>query len=159
MLALYRGRSFWPSKLIEFRTWCPWSHVAHISDIDGVCYEAWKHGVRAVASYKMDHDKGTKIDLFQIKDSARRIQVEEDAIKFLKTQLGKPYDWPGVFRFVTRGNERDQHNPPSWFCFRLEFIALEISGLRPLERIPAWKADATTFAYSPHFEYYGQVTV
>lgn len=49
-------------------------------------------------------------------------------LAFLRSQLGKPYDWPAIAGFVTG---RDWREPDSWICSELQAAALEEAGIVP----------------------------
>lgn len=55
---------------------------------------------------------------------------------FLRAQIGKPYDKPGIFGFATG---RDWREPDSWFCSELQAAALEHAGICPPLFAPANK--------------------
>lgn len=166
MIALYQGITIWPSRCIEFLNDSRYSHAAHIREQDGQCKEAWADGgVRAVASYRTRHTKGTRVDLFRVRQDAPEViaaggydVVERNVDLFINGQLGKDYDWPGIFRFITRGKERDNLNPPTWFCSRLVFTAYLVAGVRLLSLSP-WKVFPGMIAYSTILEDAGTVRV
>ena len=96
MIALYEGITFVPSRCIEFVNDSPYSHAAHIRELDGQCKEAWTDGgVRAVASYRVRHTKGTRVALFRVRREAPEVEaaggydaVERNVDLFLNGQLG-----------------------------------------------------------------------
>lgn len=49
---------------------------------------------------------------------------EELAIKFIKTQVGKKYDWMGIFGFVSPLADHES----KWFCSEIVLRALQIAG-------------------------------
>jgi len=55
---------------------------------------------------------------------------------FLRAQVGKPYDKPGILGFAVG---RDWREPDSWFCSELQAAALEHAGLVPRLYAPANK--------------------
>lgn len=52
---------------------------------------------------------------------------------FLSSQIGRPYDKPGILGFAFN---RDWREPDSWFCSELQAAALEASGLCPTLMVP-----------------------
>lgn len=51
--------------------------------------------------------------------------------KFLSEQVGKPYDWGGVFSFLFR---RDWHDESEWFCSELATAGLEKGEFKLIRR-------------------------
>ena len=63
---------------------------------------------------------------------------------FLELQLGKPYDKPGIFGFITG---RDWHDPLSWFCSELQAGAAEAAYVVPPHlAFPVWKVTPNDLA-------------
>ena len=145
-IAAYKGISLWPSRCIEFFNDGPYSHVAWVDDEIGDVYEAWTDGVRKIQSVHHSHTPGTVVNIFEVADESR-CGGNKAIREFMISQLGKPYDWPGVLRFVTRGKETDSDNPPHWFCSRLVACAYRKANL-PLLNAPDWKINPTTCTYS-----------
>jgi hypothetical protein len=65
---------------------------------------------------------------------------------FANAQLGKKYDWLGIFRFLTRNKDQ---NPKRWFCSELVFAALAYGYLELLARVPAYKVSPEAIRRSP----------
>ena len=143
MIAAYRGIS-WQSHVIRWYTRSAYSHVAWI-DTNGACYEAWKGKVRKAASLFVHHTPGTVVDLFDVGGmfSDRIRQVRE----FHAVQVGKPYDWLGILRMVTRRpfSTDDQRK---WFCSELVHAAHAAAGLC-LQVMPPWKVTPEILCASP----------
>jgi uncharacterized protein YycO len=120
----YQGRSLIPSRLIRWFTWSDYSHVAvYIRDRPGKkIVEAWSSGgVQAVDGWLTNHKAGTPVDLFAFCLQPTESRLAQ-ATGWIGNQIGKRYDWRGVFRFLTRaGGEIDG----DWFCSELagEFAA------------------------------------
>jgi hypothetical protein len=62
---------------------------------------------------------------------------------FLRGQIGKPYDKPGIWGFATG---RDWRQPDSWFCSELQAAALEAANLIPALYAPANKITPSALA-------------
>jgi uncharacterized protein YycO len=62
---------------------------------------------------------------------------------FLTSQIGKPYDKPGIFGFAFN---RDWREPDSWFCSELQAAALETAGISPHLYAPANKITPVALA-------------
>ena len=128
-LLLYMGKSA-VSKAIEWQTRSPYSHVAVELD-DGRIVEAWhKQGVRIIDHGHEGHSMGTPIEYYSIGVPFSHAPVEA----FLLNQVGKGYDWRGVWRFVSR---RDQPVNDRWFCSELCVAAFAQGGLHLLKGNPS----------------------
>ncbi|RTL37167.1 MAG: hypothetical protein EKK53_21595 [Burkholderiales bacterium] len=110
------------SWLIRFFTWSPWSHVAIVENDEYVIDSTFLHGgvkrrplLEAVQRY-------SRMELLEV-DLAN----EEAAMEFVRSQIGKPYDWTAIFGFVFR---RDWAEPDSWFCNELAEAAFVAGGRR-----------------------------
>lgn len=132
MIVLYKGRSAL-SRAIRWWTRSDYSHAAWERS-NGNLMEAWTHGVRMVADFATDHARGTPVEWYRIEGATLE---QRDAIEcFLTSQLGKRYDYRGVFGFVSH---KDLDNPDRWFCSELIFEACRMAGLPLLARVPAFK--------------------
>ena len=120
--------------LIRWQTWGKYSHVA--IEIGGWVYEAVPiKGVRKLPAAKYNWKD---VDVFTADG-----YNEPSVWAFLESQLGKPYDYLGVLRFLPRWKEGVFSD--RWFCSELFHVA--VPGL--LERIPAVKVSPTALSYSP----------
>lgn len=68
------------------------------------------------------------------------------ALAFLHEQLGKPYDYLGVLRFISRSPAGGRQ---SWFCSELVFAAALAAGVRLLERVEPWAVSPHMLSVSP----------
>ncbi len=146
MIALYKGQS-WISRLIQWRTWSDYSHAAWVCD-DGSVIEAWVDGfmsgsVRRVENPWARHTPGTDVEFY---DVALTPEQHWAAQEFLMRQVGKPYDFRGIWGFMTRKPEQEQG---AWFCSELVFTALQAAGVPLLARIEAFKVSPGLLALSP----------
>lgn len=134
MIAFYHGTSLL-SRIIRFRSWSTYSHVSYVRS-DGMEVEALgRNGVTDWHPIGDLHKPGTEIEVYQVlgETAEQRTAVEE----FLRRQIGKKYDWLGLFGFITR---RDfAQNQDKWFCSELVFAAYEEARRPLLKRIPAWR--------------------
>lgn len=138
-LLFCRGHGFMAA-LIRWQTWGRYSHVA--IEIAGWVYEAVPFkGVRKTPAAKFNWDH---VDIF-VADGYH----EEYTLAFLESQLGKPYDYLGVMRFLPRWKEGIFSE--RWFCSELFYIA--VPGL--LERVPAVKVSPSMLSYSPRLRKVG----
>jgi len=123
IIALFKGRSFWPSKLIEWITRSEYSHAGFVFDTTtarlardmaqagaltrlpcfdaGTCVEAWSGGVKCSPSISTQHTDKTPVDLFQFTPGLTEEQ-ERQLILILDGQFGMPYDYRDVLFFLTK---------------------------------------------------------
>lgn len=145
MIALYHGTSFM-SRIIRARTWSQYSHCSYIAPSFNLEIEAWRGGVTAVTVPFTNHTPGTRVDLFEFLDTDG---VDQAMTHFLRQQVGKPYDFPGIIGFVTRRAQGMAKFQDRWFCSELVFAAAQHARKDLLARVPAWKVTPAMIAYSP----------
>jgi uncharacterized protein YycO len=141
-ILLYQGVSLL-SRLIKWRTWSEWSHVA-IQVGGGQVIDAWKGGVRLIDNPFEGHDPATVVQVLAC--SCLTAEQEQRIADFLVGEIGAPYDYWGVLRFVSR---RDRPNPLKWFCSELAFAAFQQAGIDLLARVPSWRVSPGDVAHSP----------
>lgn len=140
-IAQYRGKSLWPSRIIRWLTRGPYSHTAFLFDEQtatacrqlrregcylgnlefqeaGAVVEAWDNGVRCVSSLSDQHTPGTEVDIFEFVEPLT-LAEEKALVQEIVKELGKPYDWTDVTRFVTRIPGKTDGS--KWFCSELVF--------------------------------------
>lgn len=156
----YKGKSF-ISKLIEWQTRSPYSHIAmrfteavwvkhgeaekYINA--GNVIEAWTGSVRLVDNISSQHTPFTPVDVFEFVPALTR-KEESVMASFLVRQLGKPYDYVAICRFITR--EPVNHwVKDKWFCSELIFEAALTAGRHLLERVAAWQVSPRDLVLSP----------
>jgi uncharacterized protein YycO len=126
----YHGKSI-ISKLIRFQTRSQYSHIAFELP-DGTVIEAGiSRGVSHSESFRTLHKPGTKVEVFNVGVDLRvNHEVNFDKAKeFALAQVGKPYDFRSVFRFVSRVPATENGK---WFCSELAEKALEAGGVELL---------------------------
>jgi uncharacterized protein YycO len=111
-LLLYKGRGI-VSRLIQWQTRGTFSHASILFTEDDMVYEAWQG--KGVIKHKLNRQDLEGIKAFSYKDPLS-LAIKDTAREFLEAQLGKPYDWKGVIRFVSR--KRHAIND-EWFCSEL----------------------------------------
>ena len=159
-VAFYKGKSFWPSRLIRWITWSDYSHVAvQFPDENGVVYEAWASGIRCVASLSAQHQPGTSVDIFTIEVDQTSYDL---IIQALQSKLGNPYDWTGVFRFFAIARLFMSKDPTyselvRWFCSEYVAWAFFQGFVRILNK-PFWKQSPADQAASPELTYLKTIT-
>jgi len=135
---LFRGRGL-ISALIRWQTRARYAHAA-IRLPDGRVLEAWQgRGVRIKRLQDWDGvDAYTVpgVDAFQWRE----------VIQFAVDQIGKPYDYLAIARFVTR---RTMPDNARWFCSELVFESLRQAGVVLLNRVDAWQVSPGMLSTSP----------
>lgn len=150
----YKGTSFWPSKLIEWFNRSEYSHVS-IRDDDGSEYEAWPPKFQHVKKWGSNHTKGTVVDIFETKIPLT--EEEKMALRvWLESQIGKPYDWRGVFRFLSRTNRGDEGE---LFCSEATHLGFSIINIFLQERIISYKVYPGMITISPLLRFKETVVV
>jgi hypothetical protein len=156
-IALYQGISL-ISRAIRWQTRSQYSHAALLLD-DGSVIEAWQPEVRHVlpcapggtvdslSSLSEQHTPGTVVDIFEFNCALS----EEENLRleyFAKQDIGIPYDYRGVSRFVTRfGNGPKRGH---LFCSEQVFWRCKQIGRPLLDRTEAWRVPPDWIARSPH---------
>jgi hypothetical protein len=156
-IALYKGKSL-VSYAIRWVTRSPYSHAAFVFDVaaeaagerlaragvdfgklqwrwEGSVVEAWRGGVKNSPSIGTLHRRGTPVDIFSFSPALRRAE-EEHLVEGLVPEIGLPYDYRDVLRFLTRSHGQPGHTR---FC---SLLVAHLSGQtgRPLfHRTEAWR--------------------
>ena len=163
MLLQYIGKSFFPSKIIQWFTWGKYSHSAwsfcEVEDGKLSCdiseYEAWAgKGVVHVPEIGANHTKGTRIDLYQLATPL----TNEDAstgLKFLTKQVGKKYDYRGILGVLLR--KKSLHKSSHWFCSELVFAFLQKCGRLILNDVEPYQVNPQMLPMCPDFVYIGYI--
>src|SRR5262245_16673912 len=122
-VCLHRGTSL-VSRLIRWQTRSHYSHASIVLP-DGTHYEAREgKGVLRHRSFTLTNSS-EKVERFAV--GLSEIQFAKLAA-FLDSQVGKPYDWTMVARFITR-RQASRSTAGKWFCSELVFAALEAAGV------------------------------
>lgn len=145
-ILLYRGSGF-VSRLIEWKTQSPYSHVALV--VEPAIYlgiesnTGHQAGVRAFDLRKLD---GRAVDVFRLND-LRAVNVEK-VISFLVDCLGAPYDgwgvlWLGVLKVFNRREQANRfQKDKDYFCSELVYATFMAGGLDIVPQVP--EADVTS---------------
>jgi len=151
MIALYEGKS-WLSLIIEKWHRSKYSHASEIADDFSSEIEAYRKSGHWFSGCVQDvkpfsnHSPGTRVSLYELRNPLT--SGERQALwHFLRLQVGKPYDYAGLFGFITR-RENAGEGQDKWFCGELTFAAyLHIK--RPLlNGIDAHKVFPSMLSYS-----------
>lgn len=137
-LLLFRGRGI-ISWLIRWQTRSCYSHAALMLP-DGSVIEAWQ-GAGVRRTWLRDW---TEVDVFDIHEMTT--EQWQAAIAFARCQIGKPYDYRGVLRFLSR---RRKALDDRWFCSELVYKSLESAGVRLLRDVEAGEVSPGMLARSP----------
>lgn len=115
----------------------------------GTCIEAWKGGVRCSPSISTMHTVDTLVDLFSFVDP---LQSEDECalVGKLNEQIGDPYSYMNVLRFLTR---RPGNLDGSWFCSELVFEDCRTIGCELLSQVEAWQVPPNWLAMSPRLKF------
>lgn len=149
-IALFKGNGF-ISKLIRWQTRGMYSHAALILN-DGTVVESREFvGVRHVPD--IIRDKGEEVDIFAIDTTPAQ---DSTIAAFALEQVGKKYNYVGVFRFLTRqrwsASERDK-----WFCSELVYSAFKHAGLSLFRETEAWEVDPEFLSRSSALKIHSQL--
>ncbi len=141
-------------RLIRWQTRSPWSHALLVYGPDGRS-DQWQV-IEAVAGKGViqrpfdirgeDH----QVTLFRV-CHPRAAEHEDRVIAFAQRQVGKPYDWTMVIRFVTRKQEA-RESSGKWFCSEMAYAALWYNGLSLLRDTKPWEVSPGLLARSPALE-------
>lgn len=141
-IALYRGRGF-VSWLIQFQTRSVYSHAAML--VPGSPNRVIEsREFRGVQHHALTENEMRNIDWFAIPSMTD--EQYEEAYYQAKGQLGTPYDYWSVFRFVTKSPARENGR---WFCSEFVFKFLADAGMRLLLRIPSAEVAPSHIPLSP----------
>ena len=173
MLAYFKGKSI-VSRLIRWRTWGAYSHVAWIVDRDfryldlqgdeqvvaaGTIYESWhrkskgaaRSGVRKGAAGDL-HKPGTVVDLYAIRiDDAHYAELLSHLEQWVENPKAK-YDFRGVLSgFMLR--KKSAHSERRQFCSELLMRSLIATRIRFLINPPPEQTSPADMSHSPlqHF--------
>lgn len=143
-VVLHHGTS-WVARAIRWQTRSHWNH-ASVCDQDGWLWEAIEGRGVVHERTLADARQREEVAVFAVPHltDAGAWQVRA----FLSRQIGKPYDYGMVARFVTR-EQADRRESGKWFCSELVFAALREGGVSLLARIEPWAVSPQHLAISP----------
>jgi uncharacterized protein YycO len=141
-IALHRGTGFvgWA---IQKQTRSVYSHASMLipGTRDRIIEAREFQGVRL---HTLTEDEMRHIDWFAVPEMT--VDQYERSIQFALQQLGMPYDYWSVARFLSKRPARENGK---WFCSELVHKALSESGVRLLARIPSAEISPGMLSYSP----------
>lgn len=142
-IALHRSSGI-VSRLIRWQQRGEWSHASVVLRSGAVIESREFIGVRQLP--RLTAAKGEFIQVFNVECT----DEQADAIEaFLLKQIGKRYDYPMVFGFVSRSGTEGQQSGGKWFCSELAFAAFRFAGINLLARIEPWEVSPPHLSYSP----------
>lgn len=124
------------SRLIAFATWSWASHVEFVLP-DGQLLGARTHG--GVQVRDPSKDRFSRVERYGV-------DAPETLLNFALSQVGKPYDYQGVFNFFARN--RNWEETDSWFCSELVAYTFKQFGV-PLIRADAYRITPRDLLMSP----------
>lgn len=151
---LYRGVSR-ISRLIQWRTWSPYSHAAWRDEWTGEVWEAWwPDGVRVLPDIHHGHTRGTVVDVFGA--NLELIAGAREAMtRFYRDHKGERYDLWGILGFILR---RQYDKSGAWFCSEILQAASQYVGL-PLVNAEPWKTSPGLIGTSTQLTFVGTEVV
>ncbi|MEI6871833.1 MAG: YiiX/YebB-like N1pC/P60 family cysteine hydrolase [Verrucomicrobiota bacterium] len=141
-IALYRGTGAvgW---LIKKQSRSVYSHAALLAPgSDNQVLESREF--KGVQFNKLTDNDKLSIDWFAIPSMTD--QEYQIAFDFAQKQIGMPYDYWSVARFLTKVPARENGK---WFCSELVFKSIAEAGLRLLKRIESAEVAPGLLSYSP----------
>lgn len=132
------------SRAIRWQTRSPYSHVAILTSAGNVIEAVPWHGVVCSGDPWQYHRPNTRIDVFDFTYPLTDYE-ERVGLQWLLAQVGKPYDYRGVIRFVTRVPHTVNG---AWFCSELIAEVCNVMN-RPITRLPAHNAAPRDVVASP----------
>lgn len=137
---LFRGQGA-ISKMIKWQTNGNYSHAA-IQLPSGAIIEAWHKPAKV--RLRTPLKDWSNVEAYDVEGMT--LAQWEKAIQWADQQIGKPYDFGGVFRFVTRWRKQQDEK---WFCSELVFQAVLEGGVKLLDRITCSQVSPTVLSFSP----------
>ena len=155
-----KGKSFISKLIKRYQRGFPYTHIAYVLNIrdrfNPLVIEAWhlpfkftfrfpfiKGGGVYKYRFSEQHTPGTEFTIFSIEVTNEQKEKIEN---FLLNQLGKEYDFKGIFGFASYSDLQDTDK---WFCSELVFAAFKYAGVELLKNIEPYKVSPRIFLLSP----------
>ena len=139
-ILLFKGRGM-VSRLIRWQTNGQYSHAA-LQLPNGRIIEAWHKPAKVRLRSRLEDWSNVEAYDVEGMDAAQWSM----AMAWAHRQIGKKYDFGGVFRFLTR-RRKDQDE--KWFCSELVFQAVKEGGVDLLSRIKGAQVSPVVLSFSP----------
>lgn len=141
-IALHRAPGI-IARLIRWQTRGGYSHASILLRGGAVIESREGKGVRCLP--RLERRKGEVIHLFNFDHTPEQ---EKAIAAFLNAQIGKPYDYTMVARFLTR-RQQSRAQSGKWFCSELVYAALARAGIPLLRATEPWEVSPGLLARSP----------
>jgi uncharacterized protein YycO len=148
-ILLFHGTDL-TSRLIRWQTRSKYSHAAIRIAGTGIFEAVTCEGVRLIPDLTPAYQDVT-VDEFAINLAG----ATGLARAFLAAQLGKPYDYTMVARFLTRRQE-SRRTSGKWFCSELVYAATIKYGARLLRDTAPWEVSPALLARSPFLSFFAR---
>ena len=116
-------------KVIRLMTMGKWNHVG--IEVNDIVYDADAGRGVTTASLDIFLARYTEAEAVDV-----AVPKAEAFISFLKSQIGKPYDYLAILAFPFR---RDWQREEAWFCSEYAAKAALVGGVLPALRLPRHK--------------------
>ena len=151
-VGLYKSRTI-VSRLIRWQTRGEYSHAAlHFDGITSI--EAWHKGGVQQGSIGHLHGKGTEIDVYEIVPPYNDQAISD----YAEAQVGKPYDFTMVARFMSRRGE-SRRSKGKLFCSEMVFDGLGLGGVHLFRKTEGWEVSPDLLKRSPLLRYSHTITI
>lgn len=125
-------------QLVQLATWSWCSHVEVEWGQDLVLGAHPDHGVAVTTAAAPRRLERYTLDL--------PLHAEARILEALESQIGRPYDWSGIWGW---GLRRDWQDPAAWFCSELVAWACAKAGHPLLRAERAWRVSPRDLLMSP----------
>ena len=121
------------SHLIRWLTWSEWSHVDIVLHDGYLLGSVIPHGVVVRENELIEYRRYT-------------VDAPNSVIKIAEQEIGKPYDWKGLFGIVFRNRQWGDRN--AWICSELVAHCFEKAGFK-LINSDTWRITPEDLIKSP----------
>ena len=151
-VGLYKSKGI-ISTLIRWQTRGEYSHAAfHFDGITAI--EAWHKGGVQKGPIGHLHKRGTQIAIFEIIVDYDEAKI----IEYANAQVGRPYDFMMVARFMSRRGET-KRSEGKLFCSEFLFDGLDCGGVTLFENTEGWEVSPSLLKRSPFLRFSHTITV
>lgn len=144
LIALHRAPGVVGS-LIRWQTRSQYSHASLYCPGFGIIEAREGKGVQRLTDFQLK--AGERVDLFRVNGVTD--EETNNAWMFAAAQIGKPYDWTMVLRFVSRRQE-SRASTGKWFCSELVYASWKSTGVELLRATEPWEVSPGLLGRSPY---------